>query len=94
MRANSSIRVRINEDIKQQAKAVLEDVGLSISDAVSMLLTRTAKEKHLPFKPMQPNKTTLAAMQELDNKDKETFNSVEDLMADLHDGNTPILSSV
>ena len=85
MSANSSIRVRINEDIKQQAKAVLEDVGLSISDAVRMLLTRTAKEQHLPFEPMQPNKKTLAAMQELDNEDKETFNSVEDLMADLHD---------
>ena len=85
MSANSSVRVRINEDIKQQAKAVLEDVGLSISDAVRMLLTRTAKEQHLPFEPMQPNKKTLAAMQELDNKDRETFNSVEDLMADLHD---------
>ena len=85
MSANSSVRVRINEDIKQQAKAVLEDVGLSISDAVRMLLTRTAKEQHLPFEPMQPNKKTLAAMQELDNKDRETFNSVEDLMADLYD---------
>ena len=85
MSANYSVRVRINEDIKQQAKAVLEDVGLSISDAVRMLLTRTAKEQHLPFEPMQPNKKTLAAMQELDNKDRETFNSVEDLMADLYD---------
>ena len=85
MSANSSVRVRINEDIKQQAKAVLEDVGLSISDAVRMLLTRTAKEQHLPFEPMQPNKKTLAAIKELDNKDRETFNSVEDLMADLHD---------
>ena len=85
MSANSSVRVRINEDIKQQAKAVLEDVGLSISDAVRMLLTRIAKEQHLPFEPMQPNKKTLAAIKELDNKDRETFNSVEDLMADLHD---------
>ncbi len=46
---NSLIQTRINPEVKEQAAAVLENVGLTISDAVRILLTRTAKEGALPF---------------------------------------------
>lgn len=46
---NSLVQTRIDPEVKEQAAAVLERVGLTISDAVRILLTRTAKEGALPF---------------------------------------------
>ncbi len=46
---NSLVQTRIDPVIKEQAAAVLESMGLTISDAVRILLTRTAKEGGLPF---------------------------------------------
>jgi DNA-damage-inducible protein J len=57
MTANSVVRARISEEVKEQAAIVLADMGLTISDAVRMLLTRIAKEKGLPF-DLSPNALT------------------------------------
>ena len=46
---NTLVQTRIDPDVKAQAAAVLKNVGLTISDAVRILLTRTAKEGALPF---------------------------------------------
>ena len=46
---NSIVQTRIDPAVKAQAAAVLESMGLTISDAVRILLTRTAKEGELPF---------------------------------------------
>lgn len=47
--SNSLVQTRIDPVVKEQAAAVLEGMGLTISDAVRILLTRTAKEGGLPF---------------------------------------------
>ena len=44
----SMLHVRIDEDLKARASQTLADVGLSVSDAVRILLTRVAKEGGLP----------------------------------------------
>ena len=49
MAANALVQARIDEDIKERATAVLEKQGLTISDAVRILLTRTANEGVLPL---------------------------------------------
>ncbi len=49
MSANALIQTRIDEDIKARATAVLEKSGLTVSDAVRILLTRTANEGALPI---------------------------------------------
>jgi DNA-damage-inducible protein J len=49
MAANALVQTRIDEDIKDRASAVLEKQGLTISDAVRILLTRTANEGALPL---------------------------------------------
>jgi DNA-damage-inducible protein J len=46
---NALIQTRIDPAVKEEAAAVLEAIGLTISDAVRILLTRTAKEGALPF---------------------------------------------
>jgi DNA-damage-inducible protein J len=47
--SNSLVQTRIDPTVKEQAAAVLENLGLTISDAVRILLTRTAREGGLPF---------------------------------------------
>ncbi len=49
MPATALIQTRIDPDVKLRASAVLETMGLSVSDAVRILLTRTAHEGALPF---------------------------------------------
>jgi DNA-damage-inducible protein J len=49
MAANALVQARIGEDVKERATAVLEKQGLTISDAVRILLTRTANEGVVPF---------------------------------------------
>ena len=64
MPANSVVRARIDEDIKREASLVLEAMGLTVSDALRMMLVRVATEKALPFQPLVPNTKTIAAMRE------------------------------
>ena len=63
MAANALVTTRINESVKQEAAQVLASMGLTVSDAVRLLLTKVAKEKALPFEVWQPNAETVAAMQ-------------------------------
>lgn len=63
MAANALVTTRINESVKQEAAQVLASMGLTLSDAVRLLLTKVAKEKALPFEVWQPNAETVAAMQ-------------------------------
>jgi DNA-damage-inducible protein J len=56
MGANALIQTRIDSDIKERAAAVLEDMGLTVSDAVRILLTRTANEGSLPLELLGDSK--------------------------------------
>lgn len=49
MAANALIQTRVDPDVKDRATAVLDAMGLTVSDAVRILLTRTAHEGRLPF---------------------------------------------
>lgn len=66
MAATSMIHVRVNEQIKTQATETLAAMGLSVSDAVRVLLTRVVAEQQLPFALKVPNAETRAAMAEAD----------------------------
>jgi DNA-damage-inducible protein J len=59
-------------------------MGLSVSDAVRVMLTRIATEKALPFDVKVPNATTIEAMEEARRGGLLSFDSVSDLMADLN----------
>ncbi|MBP2170864.1 DNA-damage-inducible protein J [Erwinia toletana] len=48
MAANSLVQTRIDTEVKEKATAVLERLGLTVSDAVRILLTRVACEGGLP----------------------------------------------
>jgi DNA-damage-inducible protein J len=84
MAENAVVRARINETIKEEAATVLATMGLTVSDAFRLMLTRVAIEKTLPFEPLIPNKETIQAMREARKGKLDAFDSVDDLMADLN----------
>jgi len=83
MAANALVTTRIDANIKAEANLVLAAMGLTVSDAVRLLLTKVAKEKALPFEVWQPNAETIAAMEE-DLSKAPRFNSVAELMVSLN----------
>ena len=59
-------------------------MGLSISDAIRLLMLRVADERRLPFDVKVPNATTRKAVADLEAGRGKRFTSVDDLMEDLH----------
>lgn len=59
MATSDVVRARIDGHIKEEASTVLAEMGLSVSDAIRMLLTRIAADKALPFDinraPLRPD---------------------------------------
>ena len=84
MAANQLVQTRIDGAIKEEAAAVLAAMGLTVSDAVRLLLTKVAQDKALPFEPLIPNATTIEAMKEARRGGLKSFATVEDLMTDLN----------
>jgi len=80
MVANALVQTRIDGAIKKEAAAVLESIGLTVSDAVRLMLMRVAHDKALPFDPLIPNKKTIAAMKEARSGKLESV-SLDDLQA-------------
>ena len=84
MTTNGMVRARINTTIKNEAAKVLADMGLTVSDACRMTLTRIAREKRLPFNTSdEPNEVSLSAIREMDEGKGVRFNSAEALFEDL-----------
>lgn len=84
MAANQLVQARVDGAVKEEAAAVLAAMGLTVSDAVRLLLTKVAQEKALPFAPLVPNAVTIEAMKEARRGGLPRFNRVQDLLDDLH----------
>ncbi|HEX8655407.1 MAG TPA: type II toxin-antitoxin system RelB/DinJ family antitoxin [Allosphingosinicella sp.] len=84
--SSSMMHVRIDDEVKAQATAALEAMGLSASDAVRLLFHRIIAEQAFPLELKVPNKATRAAMAEADDilsKRRARFADGEALIADL-----------
>ena len=75
---------RIDEATERRAHEALSAMGLSISDAVHLLMLFVADERCLPFDIKTPNEETREAMAELEAGKGKSFDSIEALMADLN----------
>lgn len=56
-------------------------MGLTVPDAVRLLLTKIAQEKALPFEPLIPNALTIAAIKEARAGNLPRANTIEELKA-------------
>lgn len=84
MPANDYVRARIDPAIKNEAAAVLSNMGLTVSDACRMMLTRIAREKRLPFGSEEPNEVTRRTMEMADRgEDLHHAKDLQDMLAQL-----------
>jgi DNA-damage-inducible protein J len=81
--ATTMVHIRVDEKVKADATETLAAMGLSVSDAVRMLLIRVAEEKALPFEVKVPNPTTVKAMQKADRGAGKRFKRADALFKDL-----------
>ncbi len=79
------VRARIDSGTKERAADALESMGLSISDAIRLLMVRVADEGRLPFEVKVPNAATRDAIAELEAGKGKHLAGVDALMADLHE---------
>lgn len=85
MTINSLVQARIAGDIKEEASAVLAAMGLTVSDAVRLLLIRVAHDQSLPFEPLSPTSKTIEAMKKARKRKGKSFKTVAALMKDLNE---------
>jgi DNA-damage-inducible protein J len=84
MPTNDVVRARINKQVKKDAQAVLDSIGLTVSDAFRMMMMRIATEKKLPFDPLIPNAETIEAMKAARREEVTTVGPIDDLLASLN----------
>ena len=77
------VRARVESGVQSQAADALQAMGLSVSDAIRLLLLRVADEKRLPFSVHEPNQTTVEAIKELECGGGKEFAGLDELHEDL-----------
>ncbi|QND65971.1 type II toxin-antitoxin system RelB/DinJ family antitoxin [Mesorhizobium loti] len=83
MATDSVVRARIDTATKDQATEALAAMGLSVSDAIRLLLVRVAADKEFPFPVKVPNAITRKAMAELEKGEGKRFASADELFKNL-----------
>jgi DNA-damage-inducible protein J len=81
---NTVVRARIDEQVKEEATAVLATIGLTVSDAFRLMMMRIAKDKALPFEPLVPNAKTVEAMKAARRGELVTAGPVDALLTSLN----------
>ena len=80
-----NVTLRVDRELKEQADALFEDMGLSLNTACRMFLKRAVEEQRIPFEVRRPDRKTRKAIADAEQgKDvSKSFDTVEDLMEDL-----------
>lgn len=82
---NSVVRARIDQDTKDEAAVILAAMGLTMSDAVRLLMKKIVAEKAFPFNPLIPNNETIQAIKEARSGNTRTIGSVDELFKELNE---------
>lgn len=91
MARTSNVFARVEPEIKEQAEQVLEQLGIPMSNAVSMFLRQVVLQRGIPFEMKLPDRKPLA----LGTLTKEQLDAeLEKGMADIRDGRTYSAQSV
>jgi len=80
MSKNTNINIRTTEDIKKNAGIILTGLGLNMSSAVNLFLKQVINYRGIPFDLRLPNKETLQAMDDIENRHNlESADTVEEM---------------
>jgi DNA-damage-inducible protein J len=82
--ATAVVRARVEPKLRDDAEAVLDRLGLSMSDAIRMYLCQIRDRKGIPFLVEIPNAETLQSIRDLEEGRYETAHSIGELMEKLN----------
>jgi len=82
--ASGMVHIRVDTKVKAKAAKTLAKMGLTVSDAVRILLTRVAAEKAMPFDIRVPNRETREAIEACERGEVFRASTVAELMKDLN----------
>ena len=82
--ATDMVHIRVDKKVKAKAAKTLAAMGLTVSDAVRILLTRVAAEEAVPFELRVPNRETARAIEEGEQGKVSRAKTVSAMMADLN----------
>lgn len=89
MAANTTmVHVRVDENIKTQATETLASMGLTLSDAIRVFLTRVVADQELPFTLKAPNATSrvaIAEANEIIKSHRARFTTADALLNDIEE---------
>jgi DNA-damage-inducible protein J len=75
--------IRVEENTYQNAKQILQELGLSYSQAINIFNSLIVKNRGLPFDVKLPNNETIEAIKEYEKGIGRRFNTTEELFRDL-----------
>ena len=75
----SRTNIYLDVQLKERAKEIYKQYGLSLSQAVNMFLAQSVFERGLPFDAKIPNDETLEAMRDVETGDNYEDIALEDL---------------
>ena len=84
MAQDSVVRARIDEKTKRQAERVFAACGMTLSDAIRIMLTKTAKEKEIPFSIHTPNAKTIRAIKDSQKGKVSRVKDLEELLKQIN----------
>ena len=77
------IHARIEPNLKHETEKMLSDLGLNMTQAITLFLQQVRLQRGLPFEVKLPTDATKQALEELKTRKGETFSSVDALFNDL-----------
>ena len=87
MAKTDTLHIRVEPDVKIKAEETLNDLGLSITEAVNVFLNQVILHDWIPFKIEKPkyNKETIQAMEDVKSGKNlsKTFDSVDEMFEEL-----------
>ena len=78
------VSFRTKPELKKKADAIFETLGISKTEAFNMFLSNVILNNGIPFEVKIPNKETLEAVEDIENKRNLTsYNNLEEMYEDL-----------
>lgn len=88
MAKTDTLHVRVEPSVKQKAEKTLNDLGLSITEAINVFLSQVILNDGIPFEIKKPkyNKATIQALEDTKNQKNlsKTFNNVDEMFEELN----------
>ena len=88
MAKTDTLHVRVEPSVKQKAEKTLNDLGLSITEAINVFLNQVILNDGIPFEIKKPkyNKATIQALEDTKNQKNlsKTFNDVDEMFKELN----------